>query len=106
MIDKSREQSIMAGPFDLAGRRALVTGGARGIGAAIVRAFARAGVQVAIADLDAAAAQELASEIGGGAAAFAIDVRDRTSTQAAFDAAVRRLGGLDILAANAGVSTM
>jgi meso-butanediol dehydrogenase/(S,S)-butanediol dehydrogenase/diacetyl reductase len=96
----------MAGPFDLSGRRALVTGGARGIGAAIVRALARAGVQVAIADLDVGAARTLASEIGGGAAAFEIDVRDRTSTQAAFDAAVRHLGGLDILAANAGVSTM
>ena len=96
----------MAGPFDLAGRRALVTGGARGIGAAIVHALARAGVRVAIADLDAAAAQALADEIGDGAAALAIDVRDRTSTQAAFDAAVRHLGGLDILAANAGVSTM
>ena len=47
----------MADVFDLNGRRALVTGGARGIGAAIVRALARAGVQVAIADLDLAAAQ-------------------------------------------------
>jgi meso-butanediol dehydrogenase/(S,S)-butanediol dehydrogenase/diacetyl reductase len=96
----------MAGPFDLAGRRALVTGGARGIGAAIVRARARAGAHVAIADLDLAAAQSLADEIGGGAAAFEIDVRGRTSTQSGFDAAVGRLGGLDILAANAGVSTM
>jgi meso-butanediol dehydrogenase / (S,S)-butanediol dehydrogenase / diacetyl reductase len=96
----------MAGPFDLSGRRALVTGGARGIGAAIVRALARAGVRVAIADLDLGAARSLAGAVGGGAAAFEIDVRDRTSTQAAFDAAVQRLGGLDILAANAGVSTM
>jgi meso-butanediol dehydrogenase/(S,S)-butanediol dehydrogenase/diacetyl reductase len=96
----------MAGPFDLAGRRALVTGGARGIGAAIARALARAGARVAIADLDLTGAQHLAEEIGGGAAAFEIDVRDRTSTQAAFDGAAARLNGIDILAANAGVSTM
>jgi NAD(P)-dependent dehydrogenase (short-subunit alcohol dehydrogenase family) len=61
---------------------------------------------VAIADLDLAAAQELAAAIGRGAAAFEIDVRDRTSTQRAFDAAVRHFGALDILAANAGVSSM
>ena len=96
----------MSEAFDIAGRSALVTGGARGIGAAIVRALARAGARVAIADLDLAAAQELAGAIGGGAAAFEIDVRDRTSTQRAFDAAVRHLGALDILAANAGVSSM
>jgi NAD(P)-dependent dehydrogenase (short-subunit alcohol dehydrogenase family) len=94
----------MADVFDLKGRRAIVTGGARGIGAAIVRALARAGVRVAIADLDLAAAQALADEVGG--AAFDIDVRDRASTQRAFDSALDRLGGLDILAANAGVSTM
>jgi len=96
----------MADAFDLKGRRAIVTGGARGIGAAIVRALARAGVRVAIADLDLAAAQALAGEIGGGGAAFEIDVRDRASTQRAFDKAVERLGELDILCANAGVSTM
>ncbi len=96
----------MADIFDLSGRRAIVTGGARGIGAAIVRALARAGVRVAITDLDLAAAQALTDEVGGDAAAFEIDVRDRLSTQRAFDRAVERLGGLDILAANAGVSTM
>jgi meso-butanediol dehydrogenase / (S,S)-butanediol dehydrogenase / diacetyl reductase len=96
----------MADIFDLSGRRALVTGGARGIGAAIVRALARAGVRVAIADLDLAAAQGLADQIGGGAGAFAVDVRDRTSMEQAFRGAVDHLGALDILAANAGVSTM
>jgi meso-butanediol dehydrogenase/(S,S)-butanediol dehydrogenase/diacetyl reductase len=96
----------MADIFNLQGRRAIVTGGARGIGAAIVRALAAAGVRVAIADLDEDAARALADEIGGGAAAFAIDVRDRASTQRAFDGAIDHLGALDILAANAGVSTM
>jgi meso-butanediol dehydrogenase / (S,S)-butanediol dehydrogenase / diacetyl reductase len=96
----------MSNVFDLNGRRAIVTGGARGIGAAIVRALARSGVRVAIADLDLAAAQALARDVGGGAAGFEIDVRDRASTERAFAGAIASLGGLDILAANAGVSTM
>ncbi|MGO8831734.1 MAG: SDR family NAD(P)-dependent oxidoreductase [Roseiarcus sp.] len=94
----------MADMFDLSGRRAIVTGGARGIGAAIARALARAGARVAVADLDLPAARRLADEVRG--AAFEIDVRDRASTERAFQGAIERLGGLDILAANAGVSTM
>jgi meso-butanediol dehydrogenase / (S,S)-butanediol dehydrogenase / diacetyl reductase len=92
--------------FDLKDRTAIVTGGARGIGSAIVRALARSGVRVAIADLDIAAAHDLAHEIGAGAAAFEIDVRNRTSTESAFRNALAHLGALDILCANAGVSTM
>src|SRR5947209_8101788 len=96
----------MADIFDLRNRRALVTGAARGIGAAIVRALARAGVKVVVTDIDLAAAEALASEIGGGAAAFAIDARDRASTEKALASGIAHLGGLDILCANAGVSTM
>jgi NAD(P)-dependent dehydrogenase (short-subunit alcohol dehydrogenase family) len=92
--------------FDLQGRRALVTGSARGIGAAIVRALARAGVRVAVSDIDLGAAEALAAEIGSGAAAFQIDVRDRASTEEALTSGIAHLGGLDILCANAGVSTM
>jgi NAD(P)-dependent dehydrogenase (short-subunit alcohol dehydrogenase family) len=95
----------MADTFDLDGRRALVTGSARGIGAAITRALARAGVAVALADQDVMAARALAAELGG-AAAFEIDVRDRGSTERAFAQAIATLGGLDIVCANAGVSTM
>ena len=96
----------MAGIFELSGRRVMVTGGARGIGGAIVRAFARVGARVAIADSDLPAAQALAGEIGQAAAALAIDVRDRASVESAFAKVVAHFGGLDILAANAGVSTM
>jgi len=92
--------------FDLSGRRALVTGGAKGIGAAIVRALADAGAVVAIADLDIAAARALAEEVGGGALGIEVDVRHRVSVQKAFASGVDWLGGLDILVANAGVSTM
>jgi NAD(P)-dependent dehydrogenase (short-subunit alcohol dehydrogenase family) len=68
----------MTGVFDLSGRRAMVTGGARGIGAAIVRALAGAGVRTAVADLDLPAARALAAELGAEAMAIEIDVRDRT----------------------------
>ena len=94
------------GVFDLDGRRAIVTGAARGIGAAISRALARSGVRVAVADLDLPAAQALAKELGAGALAVAIDVRERASVEQAMKSAIEGLGGLDILAANAGVSTM
>ena len=89
---------------ELAGKRAFVTGGAQGIGRAIAAALTRRGVSVAIADLDLAAAQRTADEIG--AVAIAVDVRERKSVEAAFARALEALGGCEILIANAGVSTM
>lgn len=91
---------------DLAGRRAIVTGGAVGIGRAIATALAAHGVRVAIADLDAARAEETAAALGAGHRSVAIDVRDRASVEAAFTAVTEAFGGYDILCANAGVSTM
>ena len=91
---------------DLKGKRALVTGGAVGIGRAIAAALAAHGVTVAIADLDAARAAKSASEIGGGAIGLAVDVRDRASVESAFASVLAKLGGCDIVCANAGVSTM
>ncbi|MEN3346891.1 MAG: hypothetical protein V7632_526 [Bradyrhizobium sp.] len=90
----------MAGllPFGrLDDRRAFVTGGARGIGAAIVRSFAGAGARVVIADLDLAAATELASEVG--AVAARLDVSDADAAQAV----MAQQGPFDILVNNAGV---
>jgi meso-butanediol dehydrogenase/(S,S)-butanediol dehydrogenase/diacetyl reductase len=90
---------------DLAGRTALVTGGATGIGFAIARALAEARMRVAIADLNAEAAEAAAAKLDG-AVPVAMDVRDRASVEAGFNAAAERLGGIDRLVANAGVSTM
>ncbi len=90
----------------LAQKRAIVTGAARGIGSAICRALAAEGVRVAVADLDGDAAAALAADIGGGAEGFAIDVRDRASVTACFDAVTASFGGYDLLCANAGVSSM
>ncbi len=97
-----------AGPLysELVGRRAFVTGGAQGIGRAIAAALTRCGVRTAIADIDVEAAQRAAREIGGGAVAVKVDVRERDSVERAFGEALALLGGCDICIANAGVSTM
>jgi NAD(P)-dependent dehydrogenase (short-subunit alcohol dehydrogenase family) len=89
---------------DLAGKRAFVTGGAHGIGRAIATALSKLEVKVAIADLDLEAASNMAAELG--ALAFQIDVRERSSVETGFAAALNAMGGCEILIANAGVSTM
>lgn len=91
---------------DLAGKRAIVTGGAVGIGRAMAEALAAHGVRVAIADLDAEKAKATAAAIGAEHLGLAIDVRKREAVEAAFAAVERAFGGYDILCANAGVSTM
>ncbi|MCG7418189.1 3-hydroxybutyrate dehydrogenase [Microbacterium sp. ACRRU] len=80
--------------IDLSGRRALVTGGASGIGAAIARTFAEAGATVTVADLNAEGAEALAAEIGG--RAWAVDLSDTAAL------ADLRLD-VDILVNNAGI---
>jgi NAD(P)-dependent dehydrogenase (short-subunit alcohol dehydrogenase family) len=91
---------------DLKGRRAIVTGGAVGIGRAIVEALARHGVTVAVADLDPDKARETAASLGPDHIAVAIDVRQRSSVERAFSEVLEHWGDYDILCANAGVSTM
>jgi len=91
---------------ELRGRNAIVTGAATGIGRAIAAALAAQSIRVAVADIDLAAAQATAAAIGGGAVGIAVDVRLRDSVEAAWQAGEAALGPIDILAANAGVSTM
>ena len=91
---------------DLAGKRALVTGGGAGIGRAIAAALAAQGIRVAVGDIDAATAATTAQDIGGGAIAVRIDVTRRDAVEQGWAEAVAGLGGCDILVANAGVSTM
>jgi D-sorbitol dehydrogenase (acceptor) len=85
---------------------ALVTGGAQGIGAAIVRAYAAEGAHVVVADVATDKAEALAASLGGKAFAQALDVRDQVSIDAAVAAAVDRLGRIDILVNNAAVFDM
>lgn len=92
--------------MNLTGKVAMVTGGARGIGAAISRALALAGADVLIADLRQLDAQttacRLQQETGRRIEAQAADVTRVADMQAAAQAAVERLGGLDLLVNNAG----
>jgi NAD(P)-dependent dehydrogenase (short-subunit alcohol dehydrogenase family) len=88
----------------LAGQVAVVTGGGGTIGAATAKAFAAAGAEVALLDLDQRAAGERANAIGGAALALACDVTDAGSVQAAFDQVVQAFGGVDIVVSNAGAA--
>ena len=93
--------------IDLRGRRALVTGGSRGIGAATARLLARAGADVMIGYRSRTADAELvASELralGGRAAVQAADISTRAGAEQLVDATVATLGGLDLFVANAGI---
>lgn len=96
----------MAPERPLDGRRALVTGGTAGIGRAIARALAAAGAQVAVTGLDGRAAAAVTGEIDGVAIADTLDVTDAAQTARVVERVVAELGGLEIVCANAGVSTM
>jgi NAD(P)-dependent dehydrogenase (short-subunit alcohol dehydrogenase family) len=90
----------------LEGKSALITGAARGIGAAFARAYVAEGATVAIGDIDVDRAEATAAEIGGRAYPVRLDVTDGASIDAAFAAVVERAGGLDILINNAAVFDM
>ena len=88
---------------DLDGSVVAITGGARGIGRATAQACVRAGMRVAIGDLDLAAAQLTARELGDGTIAVELDVSNRSSVRRFLDATEERLGPLDALINNAGI---
>ncbi len=91
--------------FNIAGRSALVTGAASGIGLAYAEAMAEAGAKVTLADIDAAGAEREAARLrseGAEARAAIVDVSNLAQVAAAFDGHVAAFGGLDIAFANAG----
>jgi 3alpha(or 20beta)-hydroxysteroid dehydrogenase len=92
--------------YDLAGRKALVTGGARGLGEGMAQALARAGAAVVVGDIREDLGKECADALraSGATADFVpLDVTSDESWERAVPEAISRLGGLDILINNAGV---
>jgi NAD(P)-dependent dehydrogenase (short-subunit alcohol dehydrogenase family) len=93
--------------LSLRGRRAVVTGGARGLGRAIARRLAEAGASVMIGDVDDAGARVAAAELAAAydvdVVATRLDVADTQSINDTADAAVAELGGIDVWVNNAGV---
>lgn len=88
----------------LAGRVALITGAARGIGAETARRLAAAGASVSLVGLEPDLLQKLAAELGDEHAWFEADVTDQASIDAAVAATADRFGRIDIVMANAGVA--
>lgn len=85
---------------------AIVTGGARGIGAAVARRYAEEGARVCVADLLVEEAEDLARDIGGGAFAVKLDVTDARSIEAMVGHAMAEAGRIDILVNNAAIFDM
>ena len=88
----------------LAGQIAAVTGAGGAIGAATAKAFAAAGAEVALLDVDLSAARDIAAAIGPTALALACDVTDALSVNAAFENLAEYFGGVDIVVSNAGAA--
>ncbi len=96
----------MSSKYDFAGRIAVVTGGAQGIGRAIVERLLDSGAAVAIWDRDLALAEKTAKELGarGRVAAVTCDVTDLKDVERARDDTVKALGRIDVLVNNAGIA--
>jgi NAD(P)-dependent dehydrogenase (short-subunit alcohol dehydrogenase family) len=96
----------MSNTIDLSGRITVVTGGAQGIGRAIVERFVHSGASVAIWDRDLPLAQKTAGELKaiGRVAAFAVDVRNYADVERARDDTKNAFGRIDILVNNAGIA--
>jgi len=87
----------------LSGKSAIVTGGASGFGAGIVRRFVLEGARVVIADINGDAANALADELGAAASGLQVDVASADDVAMMAESTVQSLGGIDILVNNAGV---
>ncbi|RKX25960.1 MAG: 3-oxoacyl-ACP reductase [Candidatus Zixiibacteriota bacterium] len=90
--------------MDFTGKVVVITGSARGIGRTIAEVFARHGARVVICDLDSAAIEQVASQIGGGAIGVKADVTNSSDVAALFESTISELGRVDIVVNNAGIT--
>jgi NAD(P)-dependent dehydrogenase (short-subunit alcohol dehydrogenase family) len=106
-MDATAQRPSLTDLISLKGRRALITGGARGLGLAAAQRFAEAGAAVLIGDKNERGAKDVAAQIaaayGVPAVGVALDVADGKSVAAFADEGVRRLGGIDVWVNNAGI---
>ncbi len=91
--------------MDLSGKKVLVTGAARGIGARTARDLAARGARLALVGLEPDTLQQLARELGTGHTWARADVTDSAELEAAVASSVEALGGLDVVVANAGIAS-
>jgi NAD(P)-dependent dehydrogenase (short-subunit alcohol dehydrogenase family) len=89
--------------FEVCGRTVLITGAARGIGAAVAERLHARGANVVLVDREAVRLEVLTGRLGERAAWFLADVREQEQLQEAVEGAVERFGGIDVAIANAGV---
>ncbi len=90
----------------LKGKTAIITGGARGIGAAIAAGFVREGARVCVADIELEVAKATADQVGGASFAVQLDVTKLDSIEACVKAVEEKAGGVDILVNNAAIFDM
>ena len=95
----------MSGSFNLSGKVAIVTGGARGIGFATAAELSQRGASVVIVDLDGAQATSAAESLTGPALGVAGDVTDAGAMRSLVAEAIDRYGGVDVVVANAGIAS-
>lgn len=88
-----------------AGKKAIVTGAAGGMGSAVARKLIAGGAQVLAADINGEALEKVAAELGAQFLPHMVDFADSAATEAMVSVAVTRLGGLDILINNAGIGS-
>jgi NAD(P)-dependent dehydrogenase (short-subunit alcohol dehydrogenase family) len=96
----------VAGIQELEGKTAVVTGGGSGIGAGLCRRFSARGMNVVVADVEPASAEEIAAGLraaGGRAKAVACDVAQRAEVEALAEAAIAEFGAVDVVCNNAGI---